>query len=283
MTADAGLQSQAVPTGPPDRFWALPHAVVAEQGRRLRRAMLIAVGAGLLAVFALGASILPESTTGDPMLGYVVFLVAEGVVLALALLQQTGGPYRHALQVGETLRRASWRSWREATGEQVPPLTPADAAAWLARNPDETDNPTQRVHAQMMVGDLAGARRSLSHYPRETAMERYLHASQEWFLDFVDGREAGLETLQAPLAEVQDPAMRGQAAAGIAILQGYVAAARGGDWISPLAAAYPALPDPAEDDWRLPLLVRTWTLTMAVSSLMIGAALLLGRWMNVIL
>jgi hypothetical protein len=232
----------------------------------------------LLAVFAFGASALPVAVTDNLVAGYLLFLVVHGAVLALVLMRLTGGAYRRALIVGEFSRRASYASWKEATGEDVPPLNPQAAADFLARHADDDALLMERLHAQINVGDRAGAHATLARYPRETQEQRYAHASDTWFLRFLDGIDDPPDEAAALAAELEDEEKRIRAATAVAALRAYLAAARGSDWIGPMAEPYPLVAGRIGDDWRLPWIVRTWVLTMAVASALIGAALLVARW-----
>jgi hypothetical protein len=241
--------------------------------------MTIGVVAGVLAVFAFGASILPDAVTGNALTGFLVFLLAQGVALALALLRLTGGDYRRATVVGEFVRRASFDAWKEATGEDSPPLSPAAAADWLARHPDDAEAPVQRLHALVNVGDRDGAHATLARYPRDTVDQRFSHASDAWFLAFLDGSDAEPAEVDSLANSLDDPDSRARAQAMVATLRALRAAARGGDWVPPLAAAYPAVEGRITDDWRWANVVRPWTLTMAVSSVIVGVAILAWRWL----
>jgi hypothetical protein len=281
VTAGGAAPRQAVPATPPPRYWALWQVVVAERDGRIRRAVTISTVVGLLAVFSFGASILPDAATSNVLAAYLVFLLVQGSVLALVLLHLTGGQYRQALIVGEFARRGSYRDWEASTGEEAPPLTPESAARWLARHPNEDELAAQRLHAQINVGDLAGARQTLTRFPRETAEERFGFVTETWFLSFLQGSDAEPMALDGAADEIEDPARRAQALAGIASMRAYLAAVRGGDWIGQMAAPFALVAGRISDDWRVPTVVRAWTMTMAVTSAMLGAALLVSRWLGV--
>jgi hypothetical protein len=245
----------------------------------MRNAMTIGMVAGVVAVFAFGASVLPDAVTGNALIGFLLFLLVQGVVLALALLRLTGGDYRRALAVGEFARRASFDAWKKATGEDSPPLSPEAAADWLARHPDDGELLMQRLHALINVGDREGAYATLARYPRDTADQRYSHASDAWFLAFLDGSDADPAEVDSLANGLDDPDARARAQASLATLRAYLAAARGGDWVAPMAAAYPAVEGRITDDWRRASVVRPWTLTMAASSVIVGLAFLAWRWL----
>jgi hypothetical protein len=266
------------PAGPPPRYWALRDAVLAERERRQKRAVLTSTLVALLAAFTFGASVLPVAVTGNLVLGYLLFLVVQGTALALVLIRTSGGEYRKALIVGEFGRRASYASWKEATGEDAPPLDPQAAADFLARHGEDDELLMQRLHAQINAGDRAGAHATLARYPRETPEQRYAHASDAWFLGFLDGSDAPPDAVAALAAELEDEDKRIRAAAAVAALRAFLAAARGVDWIGPMAEPYPLMAGRITDDWRLPYVVRTWVVTMAITSALVGAALLFARW-----
>jgi hypothetical protein len=280
MTVASAVTPAIRPGAPPARYWALFHAVVAERGRRIRSAVLISSVAGLVAVFALGASILPDSQSVNLLNGYLVYLAVQALVLALALLRLSGGEYRKALIVGEFARRASYEEWEKATGEPAPPLTPESAAEWLTRHPDQDELLMQRLHALINVGDRDGAHATLARYPRDTAEQRYSHASDTWFLAFLDGSDAEPNEVEALAAGLEDPETRIRATVSVASLRAYLAAARGGDWVAKMAAGYPAVQGRIADDWRTLTVVRVWTMTMAVTSALLGVAWLAISWLG---
>jgi hypothetical protein len=267
--------------GAPPRYWSLAQAVTAEADRRLKRAVMIGTLTPLLVAFAWGASVLPLPGDLGPVGQVVLFLVTAGISLGLLLLHGTGGDYRRALVVGGFARETSFRRWREATDEPAPPLNPSDAAAWLRRHPDEATLPEQRLHALINVGDLARAREALPRYPLDTGRRRFAHAADAWFLDFLEGRESPFAPMEAAAAEVEDPADRAMARAVIASSHAYRATAFGGDWILPMAAAYDVVAPHATavEGWRLRYVVTTWTMTMAMISVVAGAYLLVVRWL----
>ena len=258
------------------RYWALYHAVADEWTRRMRRAILLATLGALLAVFTFGASILPSAVTSNLLLGYLVFLGIFAIVLALSLISQTAGDYRKALTVGEVARHSTWRSWQQATGEAHPPLSRDEAVRWLASHPG-SDLPPQRLYAHVLLGDVDGARGILADFPQGTDEQRYDREADEWVLDFMEGRISDLERLEQAATSLQDPEARAVAMSGAALRRATAVHASGGDWIGPMAAAYPAVASLGGDDWRIGAVVRTWTVGMLIVSALIGAALLVGR------
>jgi hypothetical protein len=264
--------------GPPPAFWALTAAATAEYERRVRRATLIPVLAGLLGVFALGSSVLPDALTSDLLLSYLVFLGVYGVVLALALLQVSSGPYGAAMSVAAVAHRGTQRAMREATDEDALPATPVDAVAWLERHRQREGIEPQRLTAQVLAGDLAGARESLRGYPADTAFQRYWREADAWFLDRLESGSPGLAAVEAEVMAVEDPALRAHAESGLATLRAYDAAAAGADWIAPLAAVQGRVGEFTDDSWRVQMVVRIWTWHMAIASLMVGLALLVARF-----
>jgi hypothetical protein len=127
------------------------------------------------------------------------------------------------------------------------------------------------------VGDVAGARSALADYPGRTEDEGHDRDADEWVLDFMEGRIGDLQPLERAAASIQDPHARAVALAGAALRRATAEHASGGDWIAPMAAAYPAVASFGGDDWRIGAVVRTWTIGMLVVSALIGAALLFGR------
>ena len=93
----------------------------------------------------------------------------------------------------------------------------------------------------------------------------------------MEGRISDLERLEQAAASLQDPEARAVAMSGAALRRATAVHASGGDWIGPMAAAYPAVASLGGDDWRIGAVVRTWTVGMLIVSALIGAALLVGR------
>jgi hypothetical protein len=259
------------------RYWALYRTVADEWPRRLRRAILVACLAALLAVFALGASVLPNEMSSDLLLGYLVFLAFFGVVLALSLLYQTGGDYRRALAVGEFARQNAWREWAESVGQERPPLSADEAAAWLASSRTGPESPGHRAYAHLLTGDVDAARALLSRYPSGTDHERFDRDADQWVMDFMDGRADPLEPLEQAAAAIEDPDRRAVALVGTAHRRAMAANAAGGDWMTPMAQAYPLVAGRVTEDWRVGAIARVWTIGMVAASLMIGGALLFSR------
>lgn len=275
MSDAVAAPSPALP-GPPPAYWALRDAVLAEGQHRQRRAVLVPALGALLAVFAFGASVLPDWITGNLLLGYLVFLAAYGLLALLVLLRLYGGDYRRAVSVGELARAASERHWRERTGAAAP-MTVQAAADWLASHPDESAMPEETAYARLMMGDLDGMRRAVALYPRESDADRYLVASELAVLDMLEGRPADVEHVARLAAAVQDPERRAAGVASAAVLGAHAAVLAGRDWIAPLASAYPAVRADLDERWRLRVIVASWTVQMAIAAALIGLALLVGR------
>jgi hypothetical protein len=259
-----------------DRFGALPGAFSAELQRRVRRAFLLALGAGLLAVFALGASILPGALSTDLLLSYALFLATFAGSLALFLLRELGGPFGDALAVAHWARRDA-EERRAAVGAGRIPRNHAEARAWLAAHPDPEALQSQRLSAQVMAGDLAAARATLATYPSDTAFDRFERLDDGWFLDYLEGGEPSLATLEEAAAELTDERQRTFAAVIIGTLRAHAAAASGGDWISPLARERPRLGEQAAGFVGSRYVLFTWTVLVAIASGLVGVALTVGR------
>jgi hypothetical protein len=258
------------------RLGALAAAVTAEVQRRARRAFLLALGAGLLAVFALGASFLPVGITANLLLDYGLFLAVLAVSLAGLLIQAFSG------RVGDALAVAGWarldaEERRKAAGAGRIPRSPAEARAWLADHPPAAVSPSHRLSAQILAGDLAAARATLAAYPSATPLERFEVLDDGWFLDFLEGGQPDLGPLQEAAAELSAEQERAFAAVVIATLRAHEAAAVGGDWIAPLAAERQRLGDRAAGIVGGRYVAATWTLVMAAASILAGLALLVGR------
>jgi hypothetical protein len=251
-----------------------------EWDRRLRRAVLISAGAGLLAVFALGASVLPTwlsaAVSYDLRIAYLAFLAVYGITLAYLLVRATADPYGAALWTAEVSRAGTIAAWQRVTGERRLPKTVRDAVAWLGSHPETDTNRPQRLMVQISAGDLAGARDTLSRYPTGTPFERYWRAADAWFLDVLEGGTPSLDPVEAEVARVEVPAERAHAESGVAVLRAHREMLSGRDWIAPLAAARPLVEGHTDDTLRVKLIVGAWTTFMAVAAGMIGLALLAG-------
>ena len=258
------------------RLGALSAAVSAEVQRRSRRAFLLALGAALLAVFALGASILPEGIATNLWLTYAVFLAVFGITLALVLLQQYSGA------VGDALAVAGWarldaEERRKAAGAGRIPRSPAEARKWLAAHPDPATFQGPRLSAQILAGELEAARATLATYPVATPLERFERLDDGWFLDFLDGGSPDLAPLAEAAGELTTDDERTFAAVVIATLRAHAAVAAGTDWVGPLAAERARLGNRAAGIVGARYVAASWTLTMAIASVLVGIALLVGR------
>jgi hypothetical protein len=272
--------SAAAPNASQAHFSRINETIAGEWARRLRRALLISTASGLLAVFVLGAAVIPAWLSGavtyDLRIAYLAFLGTYGVTLAYLLFRATADPYGAALWTAEVSRAGTIAEWRRVTGERRVPRTQAAAAAWLATHPETEGNRPQRLMVQIYAGDLAAARQTLSGYPAGTAFERYWRAADAWFLDVLEGRQPPLGTVEAEVAGVEDPAERAHAESGVAVLRAYHALYSGQDWVAPLAATRPVLEGYVDETLRIQLIVRAWTTYMAVAAGVIGVALLIG-------
>jgi hypothetical protein len=258
------------------RLGALAAAMSAEVQRRSLRAFLVALGAGLLAVFGLGASILPDAFTTNLLLAYGLFVAVFGIALALSLVQAFSGPFGDALAVAGWARLDAEERRKAAGGGRIP-RSAAEASAWLAAHADGATLPAHRFSAQILAGELTAAREALATYPSTTPLERFEIADDGWFLDFLEGRVAELAPLDAAGRELPTEQERTFAAVAIATLRSHAAAVAGADWIAPLAAERPRLAGLADGIVGARYVVASWTLTMALTSLMVGFALLVGR------
>ena len=258
------------------RLGALAAAVTDEVRARSRRAILLAVGAGLLANFALGASILPIAYTTNLLLGYGLFLGTFAIVLAAVLLQQFGGSLGDALAVGGWSRLEAEARWR-ALGAGRIPRSPAEAQKWLSDHPDPEALQPLRFAAMLLTDDVAGARAALETYPLDTAYERFGAKADRWALDFAEGALPDLAGVEARAAELTDPHEQRQAAASLAILRAHAALARGNDWVPPMAAARPLVGEAADGIIGARYVLPAWTMPVAIAAALIGVALLFGR------
>lgn len=258
------------------RFGALAAVVTGEVQRRSNRAFLLALGAGLLATFALGASVLPTEITSNLLVSYGVFLGAFGLTLLALLYAQFGGQFGDALAVAGWARLEAEDRWRRLGAGRIP-RSPAEATAWLQQHGDLTTLQPQRLSAHLMAGDLAGARGALATYPLATPYERFDAVNDRWFLDFMDGELPPLDEVETMAAALQDADERRQAIVATATLRAHAAVAENRDWVAPVAAVRGELGDAGSGIIGARYILPAWTMLMAISALLVGGALLLGR------
>jgi hypothetical protein len=258
------------------RLGALAAAVTSEVNARSRRAFLLALGAGLLAAFALGASALPFEIISNLLITYGVFVGAFAVTLAAVLFQQFGGDFGDALAVAGWSRLEAEDRWRKVGAGRIP-RSPTEAAAWLVRHPDPSTLQAQRISALLMVGDLAAARATLDSSPGDTPYERFDVASDRWFIHFVEGEVPPLDSVEAAAAEIVDEHERRLATVGVATLRACAAVVEGRDWVAPVAAVRADLGDAAAGIVAARYIVPQWTALAAIAGVLIGGALVFGR------
>lgn len=244
--------------------------------RRVLRSFLVALGASLLAAFALGGSIVPIAIAGSLKITYGLFLAVFGTALAIMLVTQFGGDFSDALAVVVWARLRAQDHWRELGAGRIP-VRPEQAEAWLAAHPDPSLLQPQHLSAQLTAGRRDEARRSLAAYPVATPYERFDQLVDGWFLDFVEGQEPSFEAVEAAAAAVDVDDERRQAAAGVALMRAHLEAASGADPYPPLAAMRPLLGDEAAGLIGSRYVMRTWTFLMVLATGLVGIALLLGR------
>jgi hypothetical protein len=258
------------------RLGALAAALSAEVQHRSRRAFLLALGGGLLAVFALGASVLPSGIASNLLLVMGVFLAVFGASLALLLIQAFGGAFGDALAVAGWARLDADER-RKAEGAGRIPRSPAEARAWLSAHPEPATFQSHRLSAQILAGELDAARATLATYPSATPLDRFEMLDDGWFLDFLEGEDPDLAPLAAAADQLTVEPERTFAAVIVATLRAHAAVAAGGDWVAPLAAERPRLGERAAGIVGGRYVAASWTLMMAGASVIIGFALLVGR------
>jgi hypothetical protein len=258
------------------RLGALAAAVSADVQRRSLRAFLLALGSGLLGVFALGASILPDGIVTNLLFAYAVFVGIFGVSLALLLIKAFSGAFGDALAVAGWARLDAEDRRRDAGGGRIP-RSPGEARGWLAAHPVDSTLPAHRFSAEILAGELEAARKTLEAYPSTTELDRFEILDDGWFLDFLQGRVLDLDPLETAAAALGAEAQRTFAAVAIATLRAHAAAVAGIDWIPPLAAERQRVGSRADGIVASRYIVASWTLTMTVTSVMVGFALLVGR------
>jgi hypothetical protein len=258
------------------RLGALAAAVAGEVATRARRAFLLALGAGLLAVFALGGSILPVEVAANLLLTYVLFLGVFALALAALLMQQFGGAFGDALAVGGWARLEAEARWRRHGAGRIP-RSPEEGRRWLDAHPDTTTLVAERFSAQLVCGDLVAARGTLENRPIDTPYGRFDVASDGWFLDFVDGAIPPLDDVVRLSGDIVDPSERRVADAALATLRAHEAVALGGDWVAALAGGRAQLGDAASGIIGSRYILPAWTVSVAIAALLIGGALIVGR------
>jgi hypothetical protein len=259
-----------------DRRHHLATVVQEEVYRRVQRSFLVALGAALVAAFALGGSFVPIAIAGNLLVVYGLFLAIFGIALAAMLVTQFGGEFGDALAVVVWARLRTEDHWRERGAGRIP-VGPEPAKAWLAAHPDEASLPPQRLSAQLSAGLLDDARLTLARYPTTTPYERYDRAADGWFLDFIEGNEGSFDVVDAAAAAIDTGDERRLAAANRALMRAHVAAAHGHDPYPALAAARPQLGDHAAGLVGSRYVMRPWTFLMVVAAILMGVALLVAR------
>lgn len=259
-----------------DRRNHLATVVQEEVYRRVRRSFLVALGASLLAAFALGGSLVPIAIAGNLLITDGLFLAVFGTTLAVMLVTQFGSEFGDALAVVVWARLRTEDRWRELGAGRIQ-IGSTQALAWLAAHPDEASLPAQRLSAQLSAGMIGDARRTLARYPTTTPYERFDQAADGWFLDFVEGTERPIEAVDAAAATIDTDDERRLAAANRALMHAHVAAAAGQDPYPALAAVRPQLGDQAAGLVGSRYVTRPWTFLMVVAAGLMGVALLVGR------
>jgi hypothetical protein len=258
------------------RLGALGAAFTSEVATRSRRAFLLALAAGLLAAFALGASVVPIEISANLLIAYAAFLGAFALTLAAVLYQQFRGEFGDALAVAGWARLDADQRWRRLGAGRIP-RSPAEAQRWLREHPDPLTLQPQRLSSSLLAGDLDGARAALGAYPLETPFQRFDAVSDRWFLEFLEGQLPPLDDVEAAASNLEDEADRRQAAVAIATLRAHTAVAQGADWVRPVASVRPVLADAAGGIIAARYIIPAWTASVAIAALLIGIALLFGR------
>jgi hypothetical protein len=257
-----------------ERLNALGAAFNRELLRRVRRSILVAAGAGLVAAFAFIPWRLPIGVSDRVLISFGAFLAAFAGILALALLRQLGGTFGDALAVVAWGRRHAEGRWQQLGAGRIPG-NPREAVAWLAAHPDDDSLLPQRLTAQLATGDLDGARETLRGYPTATAADRYELVGDAWYLNFLAGGSPPLDAVADAAAAVeQDPPW---AAVYLATSQAHVAAVSNGDWVSPLAQLRGQLGARADGLVGLRYVLPMWAAGVAGSLAAVGIVLFILR------
>lgn len=212
---------------------ALSEAITRETRYRLGLAVVLGAGAAIMASLLTG-QFAPDAPPSVPAAALVAASFVAVSIPALAV------PYvrdRRATRALETMYWAAIGSARrsaELTGERRIPATPAQAVAWLARQPDTDRARHLRVFCQLVVGNLPAARELASRLADDTPLDRARREASVELIRLVEGAGPDVARLRALGAELATDEDRLAVEIDATLLDALVAAADGGDWAAPL-------------------------------------------------
>ena len=214
---------------------ALSSAVTHELQYRVRLAG-VAGGAAALMVWILTGFLLPEGppAVGDAALGAIAFATASIVVFAFPYV--ASARRRHALEVMYWAAAGSAERSARLAGERRIPATPAQAVAWLERQPDTDATRSLRVFCELVIGNLPAAHALVARLPDSTSLQRVTTETCTALVRFVDGGDLDLGPLHTLAETATDGDARRSAEVDAAMLEAIAAAADERDWTVPLLA-----------------------------------------------
>jgi hypothetical protein len=218
---------------------ALSQVATAEMQYRMRLAVVLGAAAAISVAFLSGlfsglAARDPEPSVEAAVLTGLAFTVVAIPVVAIPYLAHRSR-YR-ALEVMYWAAIRSARHSAELTGERRIPATPAQAAAWLKRQPDTDAARSLRVYCQLLVGNMAEARDLAARLPDATARDRLVREASWQLIRIVEGEDPAPGRLRSLATELTTDADRLEADVDVSMLEALTAAADGRDWTPPLLA-----------------------------------------------
>jgi hypothetical protein len=216
---------------------ALSEAITRETRYRLRLAIVLGAGASIM-VSLLTGQFAPDAPPSVPAAALV------GLSFVAVSIPAFAAPYlrdRRATRALETMYWAAIGSARrsaELTAEPRIPATPAQAVAWLARQPDTDAARHLRVFCQLVVGNLPAARELATRLPDGTPLDRARRAASEELIRLVEGARPDVSRLRAISTELETDEDRLAVEIDATLLDALLAAADGGDWVAPLTGLH---------------------------------------------
>jgi hypothetical protein len=211
---------------------ALSELITRQTRYRLRLAIVLGAGAAIIASLVTG-QFQPDaqaSASAAALVG-LSFVIVSVPAFAVAHVAD-----RRGTRAVETMYWAAIGSASRSaalTGERRIPATPAQAVAWIARQPDTDEARHLRVFCQLVVGDLPAARELASRLGDASALDRARRAASEELIRLVEGARPEVARIRAIGTELA-PDDRLRVEVDATLLESVVAAADGGDWASPL-------------------------------------------------
>ena len=216
---------------------ALSEAITRETRYRLRLAIVLGAGASIMVALLTG-QFAPSAPPSVPA------AVLVGLSFIAVSIPAFAAPYLRDPRATRALETMYWaaigsaRRSAELTGERRVPATPAQAVAWLARQPDTDAGRHLRVFCQLVVGNLPAARELASRLPDGPPLGRARRAASEELIRLVEGAQPDVARLRAIGRELETDEDRLAVEIDATLLEALVAAADGGDWVAPVTVLY---------------------------------------------